>query len=232
VDAVAPGDRFHLGVLFEIQDTWHMNWSNPGDAGLAPAISWKLPEGWHAGVLQWPHPERFETGPLAIFGYAGEVLLFTEVSVPDDAKPGSSFVIEADASWLACQDACVPGEGAGSVRITVAGKSSPGANAELFAQTERLVPAPAGPWRFDAWLDGDDRLQIDIASAAPGHELSGDVFFYPDESGLIEYAEQQKLSRHARAYSRHTGVVVTETGWGPGTGPALRIDVPLSPNRH
>ena len=57
VSTVSPGVPFHVGVLFKVADGWHIYWKNPGDAGLATAVQWQLPDGFSAGPLRWPQPK-------------------------------------------------------------------------------------------------------------------------------------------------------------------------------
>ena len=68
VASIAPGSTFRLGVHLTMKEGWHVNWTNPGDAGLAPSIKWILPPVLKPGIITWPLPARIMTGPLAIFG--------------------------------------------------------------------------------------------------------------------------------------------------------------------
>ena len=47
------------------------------DAGMPPSLDWELPNEWTAGPLRFPVPERFETPPLASFGYKDFIPDFT-----------------------------------------------------------------------------------------------------------------------------------------------------------
>ncbi len=50
MQSIEPGRPFRVAVRFSVADTWHINWINPGDAGLAPSVAWTLPEGFIAGI--------------------------------------------------------------------------------------------------------------------------------------------------------------------------------------
>jgi DsbC/DsbD-like thiol-disulfide interchange protein len=50
------------GVHFQLEPGWHIYWINPGDSGQPPAFYWTLPLGATAGEVQWPRPERLQTG--------------------------------------------------------------------------------------------------------------------------------------------------------------------------
>src|SRR5678815_3096086 len=92
VASIAPGSTFRLGVHLTMKEGWHVNWTNPGDAGLAPSIKWILPPVLKAGIITWPLPARIMTGPLAIFGYAGDVLLICCLLYTSDAADERSSV--------------------------------------------------------------------------------------------------------------------------------------------
>jgi len=119
VEALAPGRPFRLAVRLEIKEGWHVNWLNPGDAGLAPGIAWKVPKGFKTNVMCWPYPERFVAGSLVIFGYAKELILVTEVTPPSDLALGSPLEFAADVTWLACEEACIPGSASLTLKLPV-----------------------------------------------------------------------------------------------------------------
>src|SRR5262245_6055422 len=68
--AIVPGKDSLVGVHFVLEKGWHIYWVNPGDSGQPPVFKWQLPEGFSAGEIQWPHPERMQnTSQLADYGY-------------------------------------------------------------------------------------------------------------------------------------------------------------------
>jgi len=249
VAAVAPGKPFRLGVRLKMADGWHVNWINPGDAGLAPSIAWKLPEGFKAGILQWPLPSRFITGPLSIFGYANEVLLMADVRTPAGLSPGGNIELAADVSWLACAEECVPGSA--TVRLTLPVESTArtlAAEAGVFETTEARLPRHAMAWNVDAHIDESKTLVLDIQNGGEsGRPLDG-VFFFPYEPGLIENAAPQAMSVQAGpagqtvyqlrieraripagALTQVQGVLVAGSGLAAGDGPAaIEISIPLN----
>src|SRR3712207_8046244 len=50
----------------------------------------RSPQGWSAGEIIWPVPERQPIGPLVNYGYSNEVLLPVAVKVPASARPGET----------------------------------------------------------------------------------------------------------------------------------------------
>ena len=108
-DHVAPESDFHLGVRFEIKPGWHIYWRNPGGAGLATDIRWRLPEGLQTGDLQWPLPIGFtQSEGIPGYGYEGTMVLASRVHSAPNFDPALSTV-GANVSWLACKDVCVLG---------------------------------------------------------------------------------------------------------------------------
>jgi|GEM_PF-142332 len=141
--AIAPGEPFTLAVRFHLPEGWHIYWKHPGDAGLATAIDWKLPEGFRAGPLRWPAPKTFtQPGDIAGYGYEKQVILAAEVTPPKDLKPGAELAFAAHASWLACKDNCVPGKQDVALTLPAAKKTTP-ANEKLFVEWRKELPTMA-----------------------------------------------------------------------------------------
>ncbi|NOX59238.1 MAG: thiol:disulfide interchange protein, partial [Planctomycetes bacterium] len=55
---IAPNEPFDVALKFELPDGFHIYWENPGDSGLTPKVTWNLPEGFRAGAVRFPAPER------------------------------------------------------------------------------------------------------------------------------------------------------------------------------
>jgi len=248
VVSIAPGKPFRIAVRLVMEPGWHVNWLNPGDAGLAPGIAWRLPAGLRAGLIEWPLPGRFTSGPLSIFGYGGEVVLSSDVAVPADLAEGSSMDLVAEVSWLACADACVPGSATVNLRVPVEAAARPDAEGRKRIDDARArCPAPAFLWDVSVRRGDGASLLLDIQTAADTTPVLEGVFFFPYEPGVIQNAAAQLLSAapgpHGRiAYElrvecarigselpkRLAGILVCESGWTPGAGPqAIAVDQSL-----
>jgi thiol:disulfide interchange protein DsbD len=247
VASVAPGTPFRLGVRLKMTEGWHVNWINPGDAGLAPSIGWTLPDGFKAGILQWPLPGRFAAGPLTIFGYDREVLLMTDVRPPAQLPPGGNIELGADVSWLACAEECIPGSATLSLRLPVEATARKNDDhVKLFDDTEARLPHHAVAWRIDARFDTPTTLVLDVQNGSGGDAPLEGLFFFPYEPGLIENSDAQTVSmqpgpggavyemRITRAripsgrMSKVHGVLVAASGMTTRPGPAaIEIDVPV-----
>lgn len=116
VELLVPGNNLYssgklndAGLYFRLEPGWHIYWKNPGDAGLAPNISWKLPAGITAGPMQFPVPQRLPLGPLMDYGYENEVLFPLTLRVANSVKAGPA-TLHANVEWLVCQQRCIPGK--------------------------------------------------------------------------------------------------------------------------
>jgi thiol:disulfide interchange protein DsbD len=138
--AVAPGGTVRVGLLLEQDEGWHTYWRNPGDSGLATEIVWQLPEGWTAGAIVWPVPHRYvEAGDLVTHGYAGNVVLFTDITAPASAR--GEVTLRAAVEWLMCRDLCIPGSAEVALTLDVGGTgrtASPAVQRDLDASAARL----------------------------------------------------------------------------------------------
>jgi thiol:disulfide interchange protein DsbD len=109
VAQVKPGGTFQVGVRFRMDPGWHIYWKNPGESGLASEVVWDTP-GTTLGELQWPAPSTFRSpdGFITTYGYATEVLLFTEARASEQAT--GSLQLSAAADLLVCEVHCVPAQ--------------------------------------------------------------------------------------------------------------------------
>jgi thiol:disulfide interchange protein/DsbC/DsbD-like thiol-disulfide interchange protein len=189
--AVAPGGTLRLALDETIRPTWHTYWVNPGEAGYPTAIKWTLPAGWKAGPIQWPYPKRLPVGPLMNYGYEGDVWLLTGVTAPADAKPGV-YTLKADASWLVCQEVCIPEEQV--LRLPISVSATPVAPyatvKEQFDAARARIPAPS-PWPV-VFAPGHN-LDLFIASPQLAKSQLKDAVFFPRNEGVVAGMAPQRL---------------------------------------
>ncbi len=139
--AAVPGEELTLAIRFVPKSPqWHGYWSNPGDAGFETRLDWNVPAGWQVGTPAYPVPTRLIIGGLMNHVYEGEYAVLVPISVPANARVGSTVPIAVDAIWLACTDEiCVPEEGRLTTTVQVAADG--GAPDPRFA-TWRAAIAP------------------------------------------------------------------------------------------
>jgi len=132
VQNIVPGGACWVGLKMSMDVPWHTYWRNPGDSGMATRMEWDLPEGFEAGELHWPYPQRIDyEGGLIGYAYEGEVVLLSEIKVPTDLQEGSEQQIKGKVNWLSCAKICVPGKADLSLTLgvhtnVIRGKRFPG----------------------------------------------------------------------------------------------------------
>lgn len=189
---VAPGESVELLLVFDLQPGWHTYWRNPGDSGEPPRLTWTLPEGIRAGAIRWPYPRRIPVGPLANYGYTGQALHLIDLDVAADWPAGEPIDLRLDATWLVCDEHCVPESGSFALRLESApgvGETSGDALLEaMFARARAAVPTD---FAGEALLDRSGKpLRLRLSRAALPEDLQG-LEFFADAWGLIEPAAAQ-----------------------------------------
>ena len=179
---------------------WHTYWINPGDAGLATTIKWILPDGFTAGPIQWPTPEKHNMGPLVTYGYAGDVYLITTIKAPDSVPDEVTHIkISAKAAWLVCQEECIPGKAELSFSADLYGKNSPTnqviiSNDALFSAARARLPVANTRWDVKAAYGTREDFNIRPAPEALNLELrekeksasdSIKVRFFPEQANVL-----------------------------------------------
>jgi DsbC/DsbD-like thiol-disulfide interchange protein len=190
--SVQSGGSVTLGFHFHLKNGWHIYWQNPGDSGQAPSITWTLPEGFTAGDIFWPTPQRITLPSLADYGYTNEVLLMVPIQAPDNLKPGHFVRFSAHIRWLVCNEICIPGDMSFNVRLAVK-KHKPVLNSRheyLFQSARRSLPADMPEdWKASGSL-GKKEFHIVIATGAPLAKTAT-ALFIPLHPNQIENAPAQ-----------------------------------------
>ncbi|MGQ0589390.1 MAG: protein-disulfide reductase DsbD domain-containing protein, partial [Sphingosinicella sp.] len=79
--AVLPGSTVTLAFHMRPAPGWHGYWRNPGDAGAEPRVTWRLPQGWQAGPLHYPVPDRLLVMGLMNYVYERDYALLVTLRV-------------------------------------------------------------------------------------------------------------------------------------------------------
>ena len=195
--ALAPGEPLTVALRLKMIPEWHTYWRNPGDSGEPTRLEWRLPPGFEASEIYWPHPRRLPAGPLMNYGYEGEVLLLSRIVPPRDLAPGTSVTLAARAFWLVCsREHCIPEDGEVSLTLPVA--SDPGEDprwAKPIAAARAALPAP--PAVLAAWtLAARGEVGgVALTLVPPPDVALRELVFFPFEQGKIEPAAPQPLAR-------------------------------------
>lgn len=191
--AAVPGETVYVALDFELESHWHLYWKNPGASGLPVEITWDLPEGFTAGEIEWPTPERIELAGLMNYGYEDAVTLMVPIQVPASARAGESVQLRADAFWLICKELCLPGDAKLSLELPVAKDAEVTEQAAKFVAARAQLPQSTVPWALTATLEADSLvLAVEPRSAA---SIPDDLYFYVDVEGVIDPSAEQVLTR-------------------------------------
>jgi DsbC/DsbD-like thiol-disulfide interchange protein len=205
--AIRADEPFRLGVAFELRDGWKIYWMNPGDAGLAPAAEWTLPDGGEAGAWAWPAPVRFEDGGAASFGYKEDVL-FPLWARAADAPPEGVWRARVTVRWLACRETCIPGEARLDIRLPLAAAARPDpATAAAFRRADARLPRPLPSGSAPAARQ--TAAGIELRLRAPVAARAADPYFFPVEGDWMDAEASQRWAQTGGVW---TGVLPTVAG--------------------
>jgi len=211
--AIVPGQAFQVGLLLEMEPGWHTYWEYSGDSGLPTTVDWSLPSGFTASPIEWPVPEaRVEPGDIQVYAYSGRVLLLTTITPPPDLS--GTVTLRAAASWLVCEEICVPGDAKLELSLPV-GKSAAPANAALFEEFRSRLPSKEAP-PFDlVWKRTGDVLALQVKGAPAATPLA--LFPLPAKNQIVGHPTfEAPDTMTIKAASPFTGVL------SAGEGPARR----------
>jgi len=184
--SVQPGAPFRVGLRLLPDPGWHTYWKNPGDSGIPTEIDWDLPPGVSASPIAWPYPGAMPMGHLINYGYKGEHLLPVTLEVPAELPVGDDFVIRAEASWLVCEEICIPGDAELQLSLPVASDSPrlDAANQALFAWADQRRPESVDwPARFS--VEGG---QLSLQIESEGHDGDTEWAFFSALANVVDHS--------------------------------------------
>jgi thiol:disulfide interchange protein DsbD len=192
--SVKPGAPLLVALRIRHEPEWHTYWKNPGDSGMPTRIAWTLPEGFQAGPILWPTPQRLPVGPLTNFGYEGELLLLTEISVPEAIPEGGMVRLQAQGEWLICKEICLPGGANVTLDLPVGDGARHPAWGERLRRARDEIPAPLQGWRVEA-APTDEHIVLKLEPVAVPVPVLERLTFFPDDPEIIDNTSPQALAR-------------------------------------
>lgn len=202
--SIQPGRPFLVGVDLKMADGWDTYWLNPGDAGFPTKITWHLPEGFKASNIQWPYPERFISQSLVGYGYTEHVLLLTEITPPENLDLSKPVILNADVSWLACKEQCVPGNAKVSLSLDVKNQvpQKDAYIATQFADAKIHLPKSLGNEEGTLTVGAEEKEIVFKFKPSPGNFKNViDAVFIPEENEVIDHSAPQKLQKSHEEYT-------------------------------
>jgi DsbC/DsbD-like thiol-disulfide interchange protein len=236
---IAPGQMFHLAVLFDIEPRWHIYWRNPGDSGSPTFVEVSAPDGFEVGPTLYPRPQRLVSGDEVTYGYEKRAVLFVPITAPKDLPHGdASFTVRAD--WLVCKGICKLGTATKSISIPTGGQQrivlAPDVRELLDTHCARL-PEPVRDNHTLALSVQPDRIMI----AGPAGKLD-DIEFFPGSVPGVSFTDVNLSIRDGRFKASLTYIIEPQNMLDPNdplavTGlivlgdepddPAYWIDLPI-----
>ncbi|WP_367870622.1 protein-disulfide reductase DsbD domain-containing protein [Luteolibacter sp. Populi] len=191
--AIAPGKKFTVGLKIHHHPGFHTYWRNPGIAGVPVKIDWQLPEGFAAGPIQWPYPEKSMMAIHPVHGFERDVLLMVEITPPASVS-ASRVDLKAAASWMACADGCYPGKKDLSLTLPIASETTPDpVAAEAFATARAELPQPLEHWKVEVLSEVDaPEIRLRLTPADDLAQVLAEPYFFSCD-GQISSAPGQKV---------------------------------------
>jgi len=132
--SIQPDGSTRIGILFDIEEGWHIYWKDPGDAGVATQVEWSGPAGVSISALDWPAPQEFaDAGNIRTFGYTTSVVLSNVLAMTPEASGVMAVPLRANVRWVACEHICLPGSATLELNLPVSAEPPAlSANADRF----------------------------------------------------------------------------------------------------
>ena len=132
-----------IGVHFKLEPGWHIYWKNSGETAIPTKVTFRVSNGWKAGELHWPAPQKFiERGNIIAYGYRDETFLSADLeALSPEAYNDPHVEIEAEVQWLVCKDICIPGKVVLNRTFELVSSASKTSGEQpLFARFDKQVP--------------------------------------------------------------------------------------------
>lgn len=230
---VQPGHPFWVALRLKMQDHWHSYWKNPGDSGMPTAIQWDLPEGFTAGGIEWPYPQRFDIDSLIGYGYEGEAWLLTQITPSQGVKLDQPLVLKAHVRSLVCSDSsCLPVNEELSLTLPVSSEAPELEQKWIQAFQQARNQVPHNDWAVKAERSGDS-IRMTLTSPDKNNKKFDKVNFFPEKMMPVEgptevqnlnEGEYQITFKADSTISHLKGVLLLSH---PQEKTAIALDVPL-----
>ena len=233
--AVPAGGDIWAAIDYTPASGWHTYWINPGDTGLAPKVTWDLPDGFSAGDLQFPTPKLLPTLGLMSYGYEGRPLLLVKLHNGGRFAAGQPLPLKAHVDFLVCADVCVP-ESLDVATTIAAGPARDGDGKPAIDKAQAALPKPLAIPATISVANGVAELGFKL----PRH--GGGAYFFPSDTDLLKPAAPQTLDLGAAGFTLRTETLKPDIAakpisgilkLGDGTAYAIRLAAaPLAPDVH
>lgn len=195
--AVTKDGDIWIAIRHEPLKGWHTYWQNPGDTGLAPVVTWSLPDKVTVGEAKWQMPERQPYMGLVNYGYSGETYLFYKLTNGTTLKDGDILPLKARIDFLVCQKVCVPETVNVSLNLPV---GEPGGADRAFQKAFANLPKQA-PTGYFQKIGSVIELGFPGADNSEMFEKPNGAYFFPITANVMPPAADQKLDAGAGGFT-------------------------------
>ena len=195
VKTIVPGQTFQAGFLLRHPEGYHSYWKHPGIVGLATSVKWELPDGFVAGEIRWPAPQKVAMGPYPAQGYHDETLLMIPITAPA-VLPAGDYELKAKVTWMCCSKTCHPGLAVPFSHSVHAGQSTAidDIMQPIFAKYLAMVPAKDDAWETSFEVE-KDKILLHV-NAVKGNTRSardlGELWFFTAD-GTVDSTKPQRV---------------------------------------
>jgi DsbC/DsbD-like thiol-disulfide interchange protein len=185
------GNEVAVGLHVELAPGWYLYWVNPGDAGLAPEVRWKLPSGYQAGKLRFPTPQKFVHSDIVTYGFKDEALILCDIRRPETFSKADRPTITAVLGWMACRESCLTGESTVQADLSNLSSTDRQKSSSLLSLFSPRFPRPLSPADLTArdvrLIKTPGRWTVEIALSGREATLVSDFYPYPLDDFVIDY---------------------------------------------
>ena len=207
-----------LAIDIIVEDGWHTYWPGISDTGYGVSFEIGAPESVEFKDPIWPTPKRYlQRGGILDHTYEGTVTVLYPFVIDEEASE-TTLVLNIDASFLVCEEICLPGKAQDTISIDLVG---PGSGATKTSEHDAIQRVHEG--RAQAFNANDPavRLQWIEGAAAIMFRDATRIEFYPD----TECTPVKDLIKDGAADGNRLEVYFSETE-DPQLSGRLRVTTP------
>jgi DsbC/DsbD-like thiol-disulfide interchange protein len=198
-EVISPGSNFRIAIKAKMSNEWYIYWKNPGDAGLATAFEWNIPDGVKLVSEKWQTPEKIFFQDMASYGYKKEAYLYFTFHLSEDMPLDTAIDINVCTRWLECKEKCIPGSSENNIKLIIS-NTLKAINQNIFDEMASKTPAIASDWKFKS-RKKNNTILIDIYKPEGFENYFDELTFIPNENGLFHNGSKQLLTKTEYGYS-------------------------------
>ncbi len=221
-EVFSPNNEMQVLVKIALPQDTHIYWNNPGDTGLATSVTLTA-DGTPIKLVEQSLPKHFFIHNIIHqFAYDKDAYWLFNLTLPSDKKPGDIIALQADISWMACNEECVT-ESVSEIMKLPFEYSAPEHPSQIWEQERLSAQKTFATKSINAFYEiKDNKLHIHIPNIP---ENIGDLYFIPEQNNLILNEAKQNhtitsqglyldlpLSGVAQPQQLITGILLTESG--------------------